>query len=171
MSAPGHRLSWGKRVQSQHRKGRPKCDKATPIPSSSLIAEVWGRPGSQQGYWHSHSAPASAFCRTKPMVSVELVAQTKGTAPDTLDLCCWLSAPHLNIRIRACFGYAHSPKVCTLRAQHQGCSSTTGSCTKLTILFCRICPTNSSFGDEFILFPKASGTDGCAAPKRLSPIG
>lgn len=74
-------------------------------------------------------------------MSVELVARTKGAAPDTLDLCCWLSAPHLNIRIRACFGYAHSPKVGMLRAQHQGCSSTTGSCIKLTIPFCLICST------------------------------
>jgi len=37
MSAPRHQLPWRKKVQSQHRKGRPKCDKATHIPAAHSL--------------------------------------------------------------------------------------------------------------------------------------
>lgn len=45
----------GKRVQSQHRKGRQRVTKQI-IPHLLLQ-----RPGSKQAYWHSHSAPASVL--------------------------------------------------------------------------------------------------------------
>jgi len=128
------------------RRSSPSTEKEDQSAIKQLISQqlthCWGLGKTREQAALLAQPQCSWLCPsgTCPTASVELVTPTEGTAPDTLDLRCWLSAPHLNIDVQACPGHAHTPKACMLCAQHQCCASIAVSGAKLAVSFHRICP-------------------------------